>query len=122
MTVILGAVMYKLDETLTFCFVLAPSASPIAQSAYDIVVEAPDGTRTYVDNDLDTYVAPTATVQGSATYDHTVNMEGRWRVVLTTGVEGAYTELSDITIFVISPITFTASTTINRRLTTNLGT
>jgi len=106
--------MYIINTPISFEFPLPPSGSPPAQSEYDIAVFTPAGVRTYTDNVLTTYNAPTATSEGYATYTHTPNALGRWRYTISTGVEGNYVEHSAIEIYVVNPYSVTSKTVINR--------
>lgn len=96
--------MYLNNTSITFHFVLQPSATPPAQTTYDIRITAPDGTVTYTDDALLTYVAPTATAQGSATYAHTVNAVGVWRFELCSGTKGVETVFQARDIFVCASL------------------
>jgi hypothetical protein len=98
-------------------FVLPVSATPPAQSTYDIMVKTPAGVVTYTDSNLLTYVAPTATVQGSATYEHLLDEEGRWEFSLTSGTDASYTVVSKILIYAMTPVVVGGTTTIQKQVT-----
>lgn len=82
--------IHVLDTTLTFCWVINPTDVSLAQADFDIILSKPDGSTTYVDNSLTTFVAPTANSQGQATYDLLVDQLGRYQVTLSVGVSTAW--------------------------------
>jgi len=107
--------MYINNTTVTVNFVLAPSALPPAQSTYDLLVKTPAGVVTYTDSGLLTYVAPTATAQGSATYAHLLNEEGRWEFSLTSGTDACFTVISKILLYSMTPVVFGSTQTVNKQ-------
>lgn len=109
--------MYINNTTVTVNFVLSVTASPPAQSTYDLIVKTPSGVITYTDSDLLTYVAPTATTQGSATYAHLLDEEGRWEFSLTSGTDAAYTVLSKILIYSMTPVVAENTITVEKQAT-----
>jgi len=118
--------VYLLNSTVTVEFILPPNVAPPAQSTLDVVILQPDKIRTYTDDistlTNPTYTAPTVDTQGKATFDYIVNQIGRYRFTLSTGVEGSYTELAQIEIFVVNAKIFTADTLINKQVSVDIGT
>lgn len=112
--------MYIKNSTVTVNFVIPVSASPLVQADYDIKVITPSGDVTYTESALLTYVAPTATAQGSATYDHLVDEIGMWKFELANGPIASPTLLSEASIFVIVPITTPVVSTINKTVNLTL--
>lgn len=108
--------MFILNTTVTVNFVLPPAATPPAEADYDILITAPDGTVTYTDSGLTTYVAPTATAPGSATFNKLVDQLGKWELSLSIGTGTAYTLQSQAQIYVIVPITALSDTNINKQI------
>lgn len=75
------------DSTVTFTWIISPTASPPVKADFDINLINPNGTATYVDDGITTYIAPTATVQGEATYDLTLANVGLYKVSLSIGTD-----------------------------------
>lgn len=81
---------YAKDSTITFCWVIRPTDTPLVKADFDIKLTLPDGTVTYTNDGALTYTAPTGTVQGEVTYDLTLSVVGRYRVELTVGTDSVY--------------------------------
>jgi hypothetical protein len=116
--------MYILNTQVNIEFITLPNASPPAKANFDIAVLSPNGTRTYTNNGLTSYVAATITEQGWGMTEFTPDQAGRWRFVFSTGAEGSYEEHSAIEIFVV-PGTFipVSTTSVTRPVVTgNIGT
>lgn len=77
--------IYVKDDVLTFCWVIRPTDTPLVKTDFDILLRKPDNSESYTDDGVTTYVAPTSTVQGTVTYDLTVDQLGRWQVTLSVG-------------------------------------
>ena len=78
------------DSTVTFKWSIAPNASPPVKADFDINLVLPNGTATYVDDGITTYVAPTATLQGEATYNLVLAVTGLYQVTLSTGTAAVH--------------------------------
>lgn len=107
---------YVLNTTVTVEFILQPSATPPAQADYDMIVITPAGSYSYTDSALTTYTAPTATAQGKGTFDILVNELGKWEIKLVTGTGAIYQEISEIEIYIVSPIAPVLDAQFNREL------
>lgn len=94
---------FILNTTITVCWSLDPTASPLVIGDYDVYVIKPDGSATYTDGGLTSYTAPTATLQGIATYDLSINQIGRWETRLAVGTNLVYVENSAQQVYVIDP-------------------
>ena len=94
---------YSKDSTLTFEWVIRPNASPPAKADLDIKLQLPDRSTTYTNDGVLTYVAPTATAQGSATYELTPTVVGRYQVTLSIGGDTEYIVKSFREIYVVVP-------------------
>ena len=87
--------MYIVGNEITVTWVLGPTDSPLAESAYDISIIPSNLEGTYTDAAIINYVAPTATTAGSIQYAFTPQYPGRWRITLTTGTGASYTVLEE---------------------------
>lgn len=86
---------YFLGTEVTVSWVLQPTASPLAESAYDIRLFPPDLTASYTDAGIINYVAPTASYPGNMDYAVTPSVPGRWRIQLVTGTADATTIIDE---------------------------
>lgn len=91
------------DTVITFRWWLEPTDTPLVKADFDVLLQLPDGTETYTDDGITTYVAPTATAQGKVTFNHTVTTLGRYRATLTVGGSTSYTQQAVREIYVVNP-------------------
>lgn len=81
---------YAQHSTVTFKWVIAPNASPPVKADFDITLILPNGNAAYTDDQLTTYIAPTATAQGEATFNVLLNFLGLYQVTLSIGNDAAH--------------------------------
>lgn len=95
--------MYLLNAETEIQWVLSPTEVILVLANIDMVIVSPSGLTTYIDSAIlaENYVAPTATVPGSATHLITPDKEGLWRVLLVTGTALNYTVISKVEMFVL---------------------
>lgn len=92
-----------LNTVITFNWTLKPTAVPPIAGDIDVILTKPDGTETYASAASLTFVAPTGSVDGSVTYQVTVDQLGRWRALLVQGDSAAYTVYNRREIYVVDP-------------------
>jgi len=99
--------MYIINFAITITWVLAPTASPLLATAFDIRFFPADLAGTYTDAAIVNYVAPTAEFAGSLQYVFTPTEVGRYKIFLTTGASTSYTiiDKKDFWVFAASPTT-----------------
>ncbi len=82
--------IFAKDSVVTFQWHIAPTGSPPVQSDFDIELILPNGATTYSDNGLSSFVAPTSTVQGLATFNLTLALTGLYQVTLSIGTNAVH--------------------------------
>lgn len=92
-----------LNETVTFCWQIPPATAAPSKADWDVLVHKPDGSSAYTDDGITTYVAPTATTQGQATFDLLINQLGRWQVTLAEGTNTLHVIQAFREIYVVAP-------------------
>lgn len=92
---------YLINTTITVCWVIEPTNNPLPEADYDVYVIKPDKTASYTNDGLTSYTAPTATVQGQATYDVVADQIGLWQVRLNIGTELKYVHHSEIQLYIV---------------------
>lgn len=92
---------YLINSTITFEWNIDPNTVPLVKADFDITLTVPDGTSTYTDDGVLTYVAPTATTQGKVTYALTPICVGRHQVTLSEGTNTAHIVQAKRDIYVV---------------------
>lgn len=103
--------MFIVNNEITITWVIAPTASPLAESAYDIKFSPSDLDGTYTDAAIINYVAPTAEFAGSIQYKFTPDKAGRYKIYLTTGTAASYVVLDKKNFWVFCAALTTAPST-----------
>lgn len=90
--------MYLLSNPVTLDWVLGVTPNTLLFTDLNLVVIDPLGTSTFLTAPIAEvdFTAPTATVEGAASYVITPELEGFWRVRLVTGTADAYKILSKV--------------------------
>ena len=81
--------IHQRNSTVTFKWTILPTGSPPVAADFDILLILPDFQGSYTDDNITSYVAPTATTQGQVTFDLPLPQLGRYIVKLATGVSTA---------------------------------
>ena len=107
--------MYSLSSVVDIEFVI-PINSSVVLADYDLAILWPVTGRIYYESALTSFIAPFTDgdgvdQQGKGTYNLLLSEAGRYRFTLSTGVEGAYQELSQIEIFVVDKANISAAIT-----------
>lgn len=87
--------MYIIDNEITVTWVLAPTATPLLETDFDISFSLSSLDGTYTDAAIINFVAATAITAGSIQYKFIPRNIGRYRLHLTCGVAAAYEILDD---------------------------
>ncbi len=95
--------IYAKDSTVTFVWTIAPTGSPPVKADFDIEVILPGGAGTYDNDGITTFVAPTATVQGSATFDLTLALKGLYQITLSIGTNAVNVIQAERSIYSVVP-------------------
>lgn len=82
--------IHQRNSTVTFKWTILPTGSPPVAADFDILLILPDFQGSYTDDNITSYVAPTATTQGQVTFDLALPQLGRYIVKLATGVSTAF--------------------------------
>jgi hypothetical protein len=114
--------MYVLNTEITVNFIIAPEDPVLENTDFAIIRRAPDGTTTFTKPGLTTFVTATETVQGSGTYVHTPDQLGRWKYQLVTGTAAAYDVVSNLFLFVVTPLVTMDQDVMSRTIYTTFGT
>lgn len=92
--------MYIVNTEITARWNLAPTDSPLAESAYDIRVVPPTLEGTYTNDGVVNYIAPSENYGGTLSYIFTPMLNGRWTIYLTTGTGANYQIIGEKTLWV----------------------
>lgn len=101
--------MYLLNAETTIRWELLPTATPPALADLDILTINPYRDVEYIDSAIavEDYTPPTGTTNGEVIYKIIPQLEGFWRVRLTTGSALSYQILSKVEMFVFDSTTTT---------------
>lgn len=102
---------HVIDTTLTFCWSLNATDETLVKADFDIIVHKPDGTSTYTNDGLTTFVAPTPTSNGEATFDILVDQLGRYQVTLSIGASDDYLVKALREVYIVDPPAFVTAGT-----------
>lgn len=97
--------MYISSNEITVTWVLGPTDSPLAESAYDISIIPSSLEGSYTDAGIINYVSPTEDTAGSIQYKFTPTAKGRYQLILSTGTSTSYTELDRKLYWVFQDVT-----------------
>lgn len=95
--------MYLLNAETEISWIIGKTATVIAYDDLDLVIIDPNGNITYTVSpiaEID-FTAPTPTVDGTASYLFTPDIEGLWKVRLVIGDSANYQILSKVELFVL---------------------
>lgn len=94
---------HAINTTLTFTWAIRPLPDPPVKADFDIILILPDGTTTYTNDGITTYVAPTATAQGTVTYDLAVTSVGLHQVTLSIGENNDFVVHARREVYIVDP-------------------
>ena len=97
--------MYIVNNAITITWILAPNATPLGASDFDLKIVLSDLDGTYTDAAIINYVAPTINFAGSIQYLFTPTTPGLHKLYLTTGVAATYLIINkkDFWVFCAAP-------------------
>ena len=86
--------MYLVNTELEVNWYILTGAAPPLLEDLDVTVVDPDGISVYTDSSIlvDDYIPSTETTKGMVTFRFTPNKTGLWKVKLSEGTSGNYTE------------------------------
>jgi len=101
--------MYLLGAAAKITWVIEATATPPVLADLDVLLINPEGTEVYLNSPIAAgdYTAPTDTIDGSASYTLTPDIEGLWKILLVIGTASSYTQLSKVEMQVLDNATTT---------------
>lgn len=91
------------NTVITVRWSLSPNATPPLKTDFDIHLLTPANVGTYTDDGITTYIAPTATARGLATYTFTPTQLGKYEITLSTGIASDFIVDAHKKLYIVNP-------------------
>ncbi len=94
---------YAVDSTVKFSWAIRPTDTPPVKADFDIILIRPNGNASFSNDGITTYIAPTATTSGIATYNLNLNVTGLFQVSLAVGTPNVHIVQAHRDIYAVVP-------------------